>query len=150
MATKPQSRVKIDPTLEDLLKKLQTSSKEGGDAVTRGQQLKWFRPQGLAADPARDFDAVSTAFSRKKINENGIKAIENPESPGTSGDIVMAATMLGVMSTMERAFRVRHTLRRPRANALAAGRLKGHGNVKGPILQCYLEYLRALEAGAKS
>lgn len=145
---KPVSKVNMDPNFEKQLRKLRTDAAAEAAGRITGDQVKWDRPDGWAGDPF-DYDGLHTPFSREQANQEMVLAIKDAKNPGTTGDVVAASTMINRLSCMERAFKVRHTLRRCRGTAHLASRKQGHGSEKGPYAQLGTEYVRALLRQAK-
>lgn len=139
----PTSVATMDPNFEQRFRELKTHAQKQGQAIQSTQQRKNFRPKTWSGDPF-DYEAMSVPFKRDKANQDLVKAISDATAPGTTGDVVVTTTMLDQLAGMERAFRVRHTLRRCRATAHNVGRMIGHGDDKGPIIQLSVEYVRAL------
>jgi len=139
----------MDPNFEKQVRKRKTDAAAEAQARAGAGQAKWDRPAGWAGDPF-DYAAMHAAFNRDQANEQLVEAVKDPASPGTTGDVVACSTMINRLSTMERAFKVRHTLRRCRAVAQAVGRKKGHGADTGPLIQLNTEYVRALLRQAKA
>jgi hypothetical protein len=133
----------MDPNFEHLMRDLMTHAQKEREARTNGQQVKWFRPQDYTAD-LFDIQGMEQPFKRDQANQECVQSISDPQSPGVAGDVVAAVTMIEELSVFERAFRTRHSLRRPRATALMLGRKKGHGSEQGVFLNNGVEYLRGL------
>lgn len=134
----------MDPNFEKRLRDLQQAAKAEYEGQSSGAgTTHWFRPQEWTGDVFK-LEALHEPFDRKKANEDYQKAVKDPEAPGTTGDVVATTTMIDYLAAMEAAFRVRHTMRRPRAMAHMLGRKRGHGSEKGPLIQCGVEYLRGV------
>lgn len=136
------SKLDVDPNYEKQVRKLRDHARAEYDARSVGNQVKWFRPDGWEGDP-RDYEALRTPFSRAGVNDKVVSAM-NPADPGTVGDVVAGATMVGVLSTMERAFTVRQTLRRTRGTAHHLARKQGQGSDSGTVVKLWLEYVRGV------
>lgn len=146
---KPTSKADMDPNFEKHLRGLKDHAKDQEyENRRKGNQVKWYRPVGWNGDPF-DYAGLHTPFDRKKANENLLDAIKDGNEPGTTGDVVACSVMIGVLAVQERAFRVRHTLRRCRATAHTLGRAKGQGDDKGPFVQLGIEYVRGILKQAK-
>lgn len=145
---KPTSKADMDPKYEKQLRKRKKESKQEYEKRKKAEQAKWDRPEEWSGD-VFDYDGMHTPHDRQKANQDLVKAISTPDSPGTTGDVVVCSTMINRLSTMERAFKVRHTLRRTRAMAHVIGRKKGHGDDKGPYIQLGIEYVRSMIKQAK-
>lgn len=144
----PKSKVDVDPNFERQLRQLKTDSGANGDALQANGQGQWFRPDGWNGD-VFDYDGMSVPFDRSKANEDFVAAISNPDSPGTTGDMIAATTQIDYLACMERAFRVRHAMPFPRMMLHAAGAMKGNGSDQGVFMLCGVEYVRRLVAEAK-
>jgi hypothetical protein len=145
----PVSTSNMDPSFEGRVTDLQTQAQAAAQARQSGRQVSWFRPGNWNGNP-NDVEGRSKPFDRSQANTEGVSAISDPLAPGVVGDVIIAATMIDTLACMERAFRVRQTFRRPRCVAQMTGRQQGHGNAQGPLIQCYVEYLRNLLKDAKS
>lgn len=144
----PQSKSDVDPNFEKQLRKLKTDSQTNGDALQQNEQTQWFRPEGWNGD-VWDYDGMHEPFDRQKANSDFVQAIANPNSPGTSGDLIVATTQIDYLACLERAFRVRHAMPAPRLMMHAAGTMKGNGNDQGVFSLCGIEYIRRLVREAK-
>ena len=91
-----------------------------------------------------DWKELHSAFSSDKPNEELLKSV-NPKDPGTSGDLIITNTQIDYLSTMERAFRARHTMTFPRNVAHHCARKAGEGHDSGPLKYGVLEYLKELK-----
>lgn len=147
-APTPQSKATMDPNYEKQLRKRKTDARAEYEGKKAGGRAKWDRPVGWSGDPF-DLEGLHTPHSRDQANENLVDAMKDAAAPGTTGDVVACSTMINRLSTMERAFKVRHTLRRVRATAHVLGRKKGHGDDRGPYIQLGVEYVRELLRQAK-
>lgn len=145
---KAESKVNMDPNFEKRFRDLQDHAKEEREERAKGGQVKWFRPEDWEGDLS-DPDSITKPFERKQANDEGVSAIKTADSPGTTGDVVTAVTMIDTLSVMERAFRMRHMTSRPRAVAHMLGRKKGHGDSQGPFGQNGVEYVRGLMRAAR-
>lgn len=147
-AADPKSVADMDPVYEKLFRAIQKHAAANGVADSQGGRAAYFRPPGWAGDP-HDYAALAEAFSRDKANQHLVDAIKDHLHPGTTGDVVACSIMINMLSVMGRAFAVRHTMRRCRAAAHAAGRKIGHGSDKGVPVQLGIEYVRAVLRRAK-
>lgn len=147
-AAKPQSKANMDPNFEKQLRKLKKGAKDKSEKLKKAGQVKHDRPESWSGDPF-DYEGMKEPFKRDKANDDLVSAIQDQNSPGTTGDVVACSVMINQLATLERAFRVRHTLRRCRATAHSAGRHRGQGDDKGPFNQLGIEYVRALLKQAK-
>jgi hypothetical protein len=144
----PVSKVQMDPNFEGQLRALQTQAAAEATARKTGDQAKWMRPTGWLGD-AFDLAAMGVPFSRAAANTGYEAAVKDASAPGTSGDIIAATAMVDYLATMEQAFRARQTLRRCRATAHLIGRKVGHGDPRGPLVQCGIEWLAGVMAQAR-
>lgn len=147
-AAAPVSKAQMDPNFEKQFRALKDHAAAKSVALQAGGQPRYFRPHGWAGDPA-DVEAMAVPFNRDAANQGLVDAISDHLNPGTTGDVVACSVMIDELSVMERAFRVRHTLRRCRGTAHTAGRLAGHGSPSGPFIQLGVEYVRAILKQAK-
>ncbi len=145
---KPTAKVNMDPNFEKRLRDVQTHAQEEFEARPQGNQVKWFRPENYNGD-LTDIDNMGDSFTRDQANREAVDAVKDPSAPGVSGDTVAAVTMIETLACMERAFRMRHSLRRIRGTAQAMGRIKGHSDAKGPLIQNGVEYIRQVIAQAR-
>lgn len=132
---------------EKLVKSLQAHAATQEVKRETGGQVRWYRPPGWSGDPA-DYDAMSAPFAREGLNQGMIDAQKDADNPGGDGEIVAASQMIAHAAVFERAFRVRHTLRRRRGTALQAGRYRGHGSDSGPHVTLGIEPIREALAAA--
>jgi hypothetical protein len=143
-----KSKADMDPNYEKRCRDLQAHAEREYQARKLGNQVPWFRPASWGGDPF-DYDAMHPPFARDKANADFLAAVSNPADPGTTGDVELTTTEADALATMERAFRVRHTLRRPRAVAHLLSRKQGHGDPPGPLIALYVEHVRSLLTMAK-
>jgi hypothetical protein len=139
----------MDPVFELRLRELQQQAAVEGLARAMGEQAEWMRPSDWTGSVFA-YEAMATPFSRQVSNIYFVSAVSNPSAPGTTGDLIAATTMVDFLACMERAFRQRHTMTRPRAVAHAMGRKLGHGNDQGPLVTNTVEYIRAVLKQAKA
>lgn len=145
-----QSKVDVDDRFETQIRELRKSNEAGAKAALEGEQPKWMQPdKGDWDGDLFDIDGISDAFDREEINDKFKESIENTEDAGVDGDLVTATLQIDYLGCMERAFRSRHTMRRPRAMGHAAGRMAGHGDEKGVLAQTALEFVRGLVKQSK-
>lgn len=156
----PVSKVNTDDIFNLQLKALQAVSADNARAVMENLQPRWMMPQYTAPEEASsgqpswnadlfDLENLGQPFSRQALNEAFVEILKDVTNAGTTGDLITATTQIDYLGCLERAFRARHTMRRPRAMAHAAGRMYGHGHDRGPLVQTGLEYIRDLEKAAK-
>jgi len=146
----PQSVADMDPDFQTRLKELEQQAAAEYQARSQGGQVLWYRPGGEFSSDVFDLSAMGEPFDRSQANQDYIAAVKDPDNPGVSGDLVAATTQIDYLAVLERAYRMRHTMRRPRAVAHMLGRKLGHGNDLGPIVKCGLEYVRGLLRQAKA
>jgi len=142
---KPQSKAEIDSNFEGQIKKLRERAKDEADAKLGGDNAQWNIPE--LGDWDGDLFAVeeiSDAFKREEANEKFEEATKDSSSPGVAGDLGVTTLQVDYLACMDRAFRARHTMRRPRTMAHMTGRRKGHGNERGTLTQTALEFARNL------
>ena len=144
----PTTKSDVDPTFEKLFRALKVHAKESVPTRDKGQGALWMRPPGWSGDPF-DYSAMHTPFDRAKPNDRYVDAVKDAANPGTVGDIAAASHMIDTLAVMERAFRVRQTLRGPRAMAHVLARQEGHGSDQGPLIQLGVEYVRNILTEAK-
>lgn len=144
----PSAKVNMDPNFEKRLREMQQHAQAESTARQTGERTKWYRPKDYAGD-LTDYAEMETPFDREQANREGVDAVKDPQSPGVTGDTVAAVVQVETLSLMERAFRARHTMRRPRALAHVAARLKGHGDPTGPFVQNGIEFIRQVMAQAR-
>ena len=150
-----QSKVEVSDTFEMQNRSLVAGNKSNADAARNGTQSSWMLPdaEGGEEDWEGDLfalDDLGVPFSRETIAEEFRQTVESSDNPGVSGDLVAATLQSDYLGAMERAFRARHTMRRPRAMAHAAGRMNGHGSDRGTLTQTALEFVRGVVKEAKS
>ena len=140
---KPKPRVKMDPKFRDRVTELKKHAEKEKDDRKLGKQVLWYRPEDWTGDLFA-WQEFETPYKRTQANDQGVEAMKDGESPGVTGDIVAAQVMIEVLATLERALRVRHTMRRPRAIAHMLGRKKGHGHELGVFAYNHIEYVTEL------
>jgi hypothetical protein len=146
-----KAKVDTDPVFEE---QVTTLRKEADDERTNrpeNKQTQWCVPEkrGWSGD-LFDYDGMSDMFDRSQANEQFVQAVSSPDNPGVAGDLVVGPLQADYLAIMERAFRARHTMRRPRAVVHAMGRKLGHGHEKGTFVQTALEYVRSTVAQSRS
>lgn len=149
--TTPRPKADVDPNLEAQVKGLQKQAAAAVPLALTGGPAKWMMPEkNQWSGDLFDWDGISSPFNADKANQWYGDAVKDPTSPGAGGDLVVTQTAVDYLACLERSFRSRHLMRRPRAFAHAMGRKKGHGHDKGPLVQCVLEFLRGLVKETKS
>lgn len=139
----PEAKVNMDPNYEKQLRTLRDQAAAEFTAASEGGQVRWLRPLNWNGD-GFDYQNMEIPFDRSAATAGCLKAISDPSAPGVRADVTAATTMIDYLATMERAFRSRMTLRGPRAVAHALGRRRGHGQDTGVLINCGVEYIRAL------
>lgn len=137
------AKVDMDPVYQRRLEELRDAAAAEYAARAVGGRAVWLRP-GDWNGAVHDFVGMEVPFSRLAANDDFVDAVKDQNSPGVPGDLISSTTMIEYLACMERAFRLRHTMQRPRAMAHTIGRKLGHGNNAGPFIQNALEYVRAL------
>jgi hypothetical protein len=136
----------VDPQFEKQIRALRAAaalaSGPGDMQSGNWQKAQWMIPDGWAGDPA-DLAAFSPPFDRSVSNDAFLAAVSNGQAPGVVGDCVIASTQIDYLACLERSFRIRQTMDRPRAFAHAMARQTGLGNESGTYTQD-LEYVRSL------
>lgn len=145
----PTAKVNMDPNYERRLRELRAHAAAEAAARPVGNQTTWCRPAGRTAT-LFDVQALEEPFRRDQANAEGVAAVSDPKAPGVTGDVVAAATMIETLACMERAYRMRHTMKRPRAAAHAASRLRGHGDPAGALGRNGVEYVRQILKQARA
>ena len=97
-----------------------------------------------------DIEGMSDPFNRDEANEMFVEATKDGENSGVTGDLGSTTLQVDYLACMERAFRSRHTMRRPRTMAHMTGRRKGHGNERGVLTQMNLEFVRNMIKQSRS
>lgn len=141
------SKVNISAEFDQFVSALQNWSKESADAYRAGDQVKWFRPDGVSA--LDDYDALLKPFDRAQVNQECVSALADPVSPGVSGDIVAGCHQIEYLSVAGRAFLNRHAGGPIRAAAHLNGRRMGHGLPTGPLALNVRDFAVRVLAGAK-
>ena len=140
----------VDPVFQKQLKTLQTQAAAEADARLTGSQTQWMMPEKYEwSGDLTAIEDLSKPFSRKYSNDKALDAIKDPSKPGTVGDLIVTSTQIDYLAVMERAFRVRHGSGRIRMLLQANARRQGQGQDGGSLVQCPLEYVRALVKQSK-
>lgn len=147
MATQA-SKVDVDPNFDTVLHDLQEHAALAAEALKSADQVTWFRPAAWAGDPF-DYEAIGPAFNRDQANQQYVEAVQSAQAPGVVGDLIAATLQVDYLAVMERAFRNRHTMTRPRRVCHVLGRKNGQGDQGGGFIQGVLEYVRRRVAQAK-
>lgn len=137
------SKVQVDPNFEGQIRQLRQRAKEESEALRNGGQTQWLMPDSDQwAGDLFDIEALSEPFVREQANDQFEEATKDPTDSGVVGDLITTTLQVDYLACMERAFRARHTMRRPRTFAHAASRKRGHGDERGTLTQANLEYIR--------
>jgi hypothetical protein len=136
--------MEVDPNVEGQIRQLRERAKEEAEARKGGTQTQWLMPtlEGEWDGDLFDIEGISESFNRDGANDKFEEATKDAEDSGVVGDLVSATLQVDFMACMERAFRQRHTMRRPRTFAHMAARRQGHGNERGTLTQTNLEFIR--------
>lgn len=139
----------VDPVFERAMRSLRAAAAAAGGAVTGSGNPEWFRPEGWNGDPF-DAESLAAALTDAGPAAQYLSAISDADNPGTSADLVAAAIMSDSLNELQRAMTVRHTYRRCRCSALAAGRDLAAGSEGGVFTQNHMEEIRQIvERSAK-
>lgn len=133
-----------DPTFQQLMVDMLSYSASISDYLRGVGQRKWMIPTSDWGGDLTDLETIKQAFDRSFANEAYTEALNN----GTSGAAAAQNLQIAYISTMERAFRVRH-LTPCRAAVHAAGRRYGHGQAGGVHIGQVLQFVQDLLAGSK-
>ena len=148
----PSPRVQPDEQFNSRLRDLRRHAREFAEAELSGGQTKWFRPEDMPP-PERYETIVDTLFNRSQVNTQMGEAMQDPDSPGTSSDMVGGTAQIDFFAVMARAVLARHCHGPCRVPAHAAARYRGHGDTNGPVNQNFGEYvlsvLREGQGGGK-
>ena len=139
----PVAKANMDPNFENRLRDHRTWAEVTGEELAKSGAVPWFRPEGWNRD-INDIHGVSAPFNPATATQNFLDAVTDAKSPGTTGDVVATTNMVSALATMERAFRARHLLRRPRATVHASGRFQSHGAEVGVFTAAYIETMRRI------
>ena len=126
----PTRKSDVDPTMYLQLKE-QSVEALAQEYVNRSMQnqFHWHMPQKIKwSGDLFDWSGMHEPFDRNESNKSFVKAIQDPNNPGVSGDLGITTSQIDYLAVMERAFRARHTCRWPRVCAHMLGRRRGHGN----------------------
>lgn len=132
----------IQPSFEQAIQAIQQAARDEATAHSNGAAHGWMIPpkQDWSGDLS-DLEGMSSVFDRSSLNATYAQALAIPAA-SSDGDTVVTQQQVDYLAVMERAFRMRHTMRRPRALAHATARRTGHSNPRGPFGLAVLEYLR--------
>jgi hypothetical protein len=138
------SKSTISDVLEELLNDLAQTCKRNSEKLEEGKQAIWMQPPNAEEVTTSDWPALHSLFSSDKPNQELLDSV-NPQDPGNSGDLILTNTQIDYLSTMERAFRARHTMTFPRNVAHHMGRKAGEGSDSGPLKYGVLDYLKEIK-----
>lgn len=150
-ANRPVSRANMDPNYEKRCRDFQSASAIEAESLKVGGPPVWFRPEGWDGRLSGTgyLENMSIPFSSDASTNDYLEAVKDAKKPGTSGDVVITTIMSETLSIMERAFRVRHSLRRVRATCHVIGRKMAQGSATGSFIQSNVEFVRSLLATTK-
>ena len=135
----------IATNFETQLKTVQAQADAEQRARRRGEQSVWMMPAANGWNGNLfDFAGLARPFDRSQANAWFVDALKDAGNAGTVGDMIVTTTQIDYLAIMERSFRMRHTMRRPRAILHMLARKAGHGHNNGPLVQAALEYVRGL------
>lgn len=139
------SKGKIHDIFQNNLEDLTEQAGQQADAIRAASTRPWNRPRDLT-DPL-DIAGITDSFDRGEIDNNFGELIQDPEDPGTCGDVISVKTQGDYVAEMERGFRARHATP-VRCIAHAMARRKGHSRPNGIFLGGVLVHVQnALKAG---
>lgn len=145
------SKAKVDANFEEQIRQFRKRAKEEAQARENNTQTQWLMPKKKPGGEGDEWDGdlfpiegLSKPFVRDEANDKFEEATKSADDSGVVGDLIVTTLQVDYLACAERAFRCRHTMRRPRAMAHMTGRRKGHGTEKGTLTQVYLEYIRNL------
>jgi hypothetical protein len=144
-----QSKAQPDPVLGQRVADLMAHASQEAEARQQGQQVLWFRPAGPAV-ALTDYEAMTAPFDSKASSDAYAQATGDARTPGSTGDLAATTLAIDYLAILERAYRQRHTMTRPRAMAHMLGRKLGHGNSRGPLATGVLTYLEGILREAKA
>ena len=142
----PVRQADVDPVFYKQLMAQRQQAEDEYKQRADGKPVKWNMPEKYKWKGSPfDWEGMRLPFSRAEANKAFVNAINKPGKPGTSGDLIITSLQVDWLSTMERAFRARHTSSWPRMAAQALGRRRGQGNQEsGLFTRGILEYIRGL------
>lgn len=131
------SRASVDPTFSDRVQDMQRAADGLARALQNVEEGNW----AISLVPAlrgvslTDPDAVSDAFSRKKLEEQFDTVTGGADSSGTVGDLAAIQLQGDLLASLERAFRSRYMSGYARSMAHAAARAEAAGDEDGGVLR---------------
>lgn len=123
-----ESKLQIDRAFELRLREMRDAAADQAARLTGGRAT-WYRPAGTT--DLTDLVNVGAPFDRAEFDALATAVLADAASPGTTGDLVLAALTLTTLSQLERAARTRATVGRIRAAGHALGRHASHGRPTG-------------------
>ena len=150
MAINPSMKSNIDPLFSKQVQELAQKAKEQNERRF-GKGVKWMMPkkEGWSGDPFK-YQEMEQMFGTpgrghgEKLADWTEEVLKDGDNPGMSGDLIVISTQADYLSMMERAFRSRHTMSRPRAWAHAIGSHAGQGEPQGAFKQNAMEYISGI------
>lgn len=142
------SKVDVDPTFERMLEMLREAAEKNANAIAQGTAPVWHMPVGWPGN-LDDWEAMTKAFDRKKLNELTAKAQSDAANPGVIGDLIMGTLQIDYLAAAARAFHARYATK-PRRLALMTARLKGQGQQDGVYKGSILQFVRAIALRSKT
>jgi hypothetical protein len=140
-----QSKGKIHDVFQQNLEDLTEKADQQAQASRSAEPRPWNRPE-KAKDPL-DIAGITDAFDRSEIDTNFSELLQDPESPGTCGDVICVKTQGDYVAEIERGFRARHATP-VRCICHSMARRKGHSKPNGIFLGGVLVHVQnALKSG---
>ena len=150
MAINASMKSNIDPLFSKQVQELTKKAKKQKER-RKGEQAEWMMPnKGDWNGDLFKWQEMETMFGKpsrghgEKLADMAEEVLRDGESPGMAGDIIAISMQADYLAMMERAFRSRHTMRRPRAWAHAAGVHDGQGKAQGPLKQNANEFISGI------
>lgn len=135
----PEPKAAVGDLFRQQLERLKEHAEDEKKAIKNEAPPKWYRPKDFDSD-LFDIKAFHEPFKRDQQEEDFDKAVKDPESPGTTGDLYMVLLQGDFMHAFERAFRARHHSE-VRTRIHPCGRKHGHSHENGVIMGGMLGYL---------
>lgn len=142
------SKVDVDSGFERLMEMLRDAAEKNAKAISEGSAPVWHVPVDWPGN-LDDWEAITKAFDRSKLNELTAKAQSDAASPGVTGDLIMGTLQIDYLAAAARAFHARYASK-PRRLVLATARLKGQGQQEGVYKGSILQFIRALAVRSKT
>lgn len=142
------SKVDVDPVFERMMEMLRDTAEKTANAISEGTAPSWHMPKDWPGN-LDDWEAITKAFDRSKLNELTAKAQSDASSPGVTGDLIMGTLQIDYLAAAARAFHARYASK-PRRLALTTARLKGQGQQEGVFKGSILQFIRALAVRSKT